>query len=662
MTLNFLFAQTPDFMSFGEFVTMILFVVVFAFLFFLAPMIAFLCFRDYVLARGVRAIEKRYFQRVKELAENGDPEATYDLASYEPAGGVTLCERVDFDTENASDWTVKFSFSEASSTFWTETFRSKLVKAGEAGSLRAKESLADRLWFQRDWKSGELMLELTEYEVPGALCTIGVELQQDGKRLQMQRDPASAAQYFARAAKRNDAFGEFLLADCYRQGLGVERDEKRAAQLYERVIAKSRYDVYGAKRQLGELLLTGNGSEAERERGARLLVESEPYETIQTLIRESERDDPYALWALGTQLIKSSDDRHKSESSGRIYTRKDAESLFLQAAQLGAVVAMRSLGEYYKRRKEWERAEYWYNRGIERDDVSSAVSLIDLILSERACASDAQRAIEILSRAAEEQDGRAATALGRLRALGKLLSQNAEEAFRFFKIGAEQGNVDAMAKLGIFYASGTGTAQNFSEAVRWLAQAAFQNDKAALYALEKLANENRLANASRAVGVYRLRQSYGSSALIFWALRSLRQATEWGDARAMALLGDAITLNVVRKRRGVRKLREAAEWYRRAAELGEARAMKALGDYCQYGLGREIDEIQAAKHYENASELGNADAMFELARFYYRGLGVPKDVEKAREYAKRARETGNRDAQEWLNLYEFYPKPRTQPD
>ncbi|MBQ9371882.1 MAG: sel1 repeat family protein [Thermoguttaceae bacterium] len=345
------------------------------------------------------------------------------------------------------------------------------------------------------------------------------------------------------------------------------------------------------------------------------------------------------------------------------------ESLLQRAAQLGAVVAMRRLGEFYEERKEWERAEYWYGQALQQNDSSSATQLGKLgalYLTKNYRATRGERAIELLRRASDAGNGEAATALGKLCARGELTPQNNEEAFALFKLGAEQGNVEAMLELGARYASGTGTDIDLREAINWLTHVAFSHDEnalkkrygeSALKKLKEIADQYHIASASRAVAVWNLRLGTSVKSRYSEALRRLRLLVEQGDARAMALLGDALMLRVAETGLSSGRLKSVANLYCRAAELGDVHGMKALGDCYRLGFGKEIDEVQAATWYQAAAERGDVDAMFELARLYYRGLGVPKDVEKAREYARRARDAGNKDAQDWLDLYEFDVRP-----
>ncbi len=624
--------------------------------------------RDLISSSALRKLEKRYVQSVFKRADQGDPDALFSVATYQASGGVKF--GVIFHSNalmDASSSLVDFSFIGKQTLSWTPKSRATLVRAAREGSIQAKEAIASLLMEKGQPESGAFWRELAEREVPNALVTLGQGYLAGSVVLQTAREPEIASRYFKRAVERGYGPGTFLLGNCYRQGLGVDQDHKRAMELYEIAIQQG---VVAAEYALGVMLLSGEGIEMDRDRGIQMVREAAELgnqDAIATLVHESERDNPYALTWLAITCANGVN--FQSAITGRVFGPQDTESLLLRAASLDRDYAMLNLGALYESRKDWERAEAWYRQAIVRGNLDAASKLGTLFLTKRFRKTRGGEAIELLKQGVEGKNGAAATALAALYSRGEFVPQNDEEAFKLFQLGAEQGELDSVLELGERYMTGVGTAVDLEEAVKHFSRAALAGSRRAFVGLRKLSGRYKSASAARELGVVILRQNilvslnrstqeaHANTHAVQMAIYWFRKAAKRGDARAMRLLADAIMLLVLIRRRGARKFKQAFQWYKRAAELGDMNATMRLGDCYAYGCGVQMNEEEAIKQYEEASERGNVDAILELVYRYYSGQGVAKDVEKARELARRAATTGNLDAQDWLNYYEFDPKP-----
>lgn len=624
-----------------------------------------LAFRDLFGSRPLRKMEKNFEDHIRELANQGDPIAQWDLAKLEASGGVKLAAKYDPDRIADDDaFVVEYGFNNAKSVDWTNA-RSTLIKAAQNGCVPAKEKIAVMLMERGEPRAGEFWRELAEREVPSALVTLGQGYLAGSHVLQAPREPFIAAKYFDRAAARGSAVGEYLLGTCYRQGLGVDQDFKRAFDLFD---AAAQGGVPDAIDALASAYLTGEGVEVNHEKGTELLYAASALgvqNATDALVTEAERDNPDALNWLA--IACENGQTLKSVATERVYTSADAESLFLRAAQIGDAFAMTNLGLHYEKQKLWEQAENWYAQGVAQNSSEAAAKLGALYLTKRYRATHGDRAVELLRQACDANGGKAANALAQLYARGEFVPQSDEEAFKHFLIAAEQGEPEAISELGERFWKGKGTPVDLDQAITWLSRAVMQGDKSSFDKLQKIAKKHKSARAAREVGLLLLRCNafsfFATGApeldpiLVKLASTWFRKAAKWGDARSMIFLGDAIATIVALKRRGAKKLRKALQWYRRAAELGESNAMKTLGDCYRLGLGTPINDEEAVKRYDDAAALDNSDAILALADSYYQGLGVTKDVEKARELARRAAEAGHLGARQWLDFYECDPQP-----
>lgn len=62
----------------------------------------------------------------------------------------------------------------------------------------------------------------------------------------VKQDEARASELFLQAAKQNDPYGQFYLAECYEQGAGVKKDVKTACKWYD--LAKTNQHPFASER------------------------------------------------------------------------------------------------------------------------------------------------------------------------------------------------------------------------------------------------------------------------------------------------------------------------------------------------------------------------------------------------------------------------------
>lgn len=117
-----------------------------------------------------------------------------------------------------------------------------LLLVGPAGAGMAQPDPAAKAavvaaWEAKDWPRAQALLRpLALRQDPDAETLLGVMA---ARGLGVPPDPAVAAAWYLRAARRGHAPARLALADAYRRGEGVPRDPARAAAI-EKALAPGR--------------------------------------------------------------------------------------------------------------------------------------------------------------------------------------------------------------------------------------------------------------------------------------------------------------------------------------------------------------------------------------------------------------------------------------
>lgn len=195
-----------------------------------------------------------------------------------------------------------------------------------------------------------------------------------------------------------------------------------------------------------------------------------------------------------------------------------------------------------------------------------------LISGEEGVEKDVAEGLEWLARAAKAGDVKAASNLGWLYLQGEVVDRNPELAAKWLDQAAEAGLPVAQSILGDLYLEGTGVRQD-SLAADSLYREAFEGGlRDAGFKLYNL-NADKYASLSPEekvkTGIY-----YYLSSVPSEGVKLFYMAAEEGDARAMALLGDAYT-----RATGVPYDHALSlKYYVEAARAGNPSAMFVIGE------------------------------------------------------------------------------------
>ena len=242
---------------------------------------------------------------------------------------------------------------------------------------------------------------------------------------------------------------------------------------------------------------------------------------------------------------------------------------------------------------------------------------------------DPAEAIRLARLAADKGDPRARWRLGNSLLIGRGVKPDGAKAMVLLKQAAEAGQTQAMTDLARTFLNGDGSDGLKSQGLDYAKQAAAKDNPWATYLL---------------ADCYRRGNGVKRDAEL--AMKWYRQSAQRGYARAMHLLGAALTLEG--KGASVQAKSEGFRWLIRAAEVGLAQAMCDTGRCLELGAGVEADPAAAASWYVRAAQADSAEGSYRLALCYFNGTGVKVDLKKAAVMLEWAATKGYPQAQGML--------------
>jgi len=220
-----------------------------------------------------------------------------------------------------------------------------------------------------------------------------------------------------------------------------------------------------------------------------------------------------------------------------------------------------------------------------------------------------------------------------------------DKAYQYIHQAALLGDVRANSILGYFHAylgEEGGFVEfseltDYSESFRWYLRGAQLGDPQAQAQVSTLYNKG--------LGID---QDYQKS--FYWAERAHQGGDELGALQLALIYSEGIGIE--------QDAGMAIDLYTEMAvsgsELAAVESMFRLGEIYQYGLGIDVDYIEAAKWHEMAANKGNANSQNELGLLYGEGYGVRQDSRVAIYWLKKAASQGHAMAQS--NLGTIYLK------
>ena len=284
----------------------------------------------------------------------------------------------------------------------------------------------------------------------------------------VDKDEKKAVELFEKAANQNSEIGMLKLAECYKRGVGVTQDNAKAFSLYEKSANRGNTnamiilsDMYtkgeGVDKNISkalywkeELAFSGN-SDAQKYILANQSVEYEK--------ADISADD----------VLKIARDSYKDKSYDW------AKFCFERAISLGNKDAMFDYGKLLYLgngvTKDCNKAiELLSKLGEEHNHLGAQMALSQIYNENKGVPSDIKKEMYWLTKAADNGNDRAQLNLGYYYKYSKEVKKNKKLGFSMYEKAAMQGNQNAIREMVYSYALGEGTKKDYSSSLIWLAK------------------------------------------------------------------------------------------------------------------------------------------------------------------------------------------------
>jgi hypothetical protein len=242
------------------------------------------------------------------------------------------------------------------------------------------------------------------------------------------QDLEEAAKWFRLSAEQGNDMGQYFLAECYRDGKGVEKDFDEALKWFKAAADQgddmAAFEIAWGNRDWGD-------SSVE--------MIKDSIDWIRSGVEQGSSEAMYAL----SMCYEAGDGVEESEEK--------REKWLFAAAKLGH-----------------REAQYFF-----------AIAVIERLNDEGGSFEEKhEEAVRYIRNLAEEGDKSAQCTLGEWCRDGLVVEKDPKEAFKWFRAAAEQGHWMATGSLGACYRDGIGVEKDSEEADKWLAlfNQAFEQD------------------------------------------------------------------------------------------------------------------------------------------------------------------------------------------
>ena len=407
----------------------------------------------------------------------------------------------------------------------------------------------------------------------------------------------------------------FELANCYKFGIGTEKDTSLAMMWYG--IASDQFNHGMASYRLGQMYLYGaEDIEIDKELGNEYCKKA-----FYTFKMEIKNSDFFDAIEDNIDNIKyypnvSNEDAYKEYLMGRMYLKGEGvEQNYYKSLQTFGLAAENG----YNHANYYIGNQYYYGLGVEQSY---------------------EEAINYYTKAAEQKDSYAEYKLGHMYLKGEGVKVNLETARDYF-VKSSDRVVMANYELAKLYENNTKT---------------FDVDKETIYKLYNktleglIKQEDEIHDAFTEIRIANLYLT-GSG-----AEKSIDKAIEWFDKAAQLKNPDAnYQLGYIysSKEYDLQNEQKSQEYYSNALkgyikaedENKNATAEYRIGKMYLEGKGTEKNIDEAVKWLNKATFNGNSNAAYSLFKLYSEGKDLQQDTEKANLYLEISAELENPYAQ-----------------
>ena len=433
----------------------------------------------------------------------------------------------------------------------------------------------------------------------------------DGK-VAMDGDPEDVCDAYVRStedsldetvklAEDGSAAAQYRLAGFYRDGIHVEKDRGQYAHWLEQ--AAERGDTKAAE-EFADLLMSEDPvNNRKRAMGFYEVASKRSFSACRMYaMLRSECDD---------EIMMLRDVLGKLAGTGFPYD-------LCAYAQVMEETAMsdedrRTALEYYLEAADAGSAEGMYRAGM-------------MVLNGEGTERSADRAVDLLERAALLGHPRAMTVLGDSYMSGKILERNHTEAFRWYLLSAETGNVRSQYTVATMLSEGDGVDKDDDEADIWFRRYTLNSQSRSRYQ----------------------------------AIDTLRRRGGELKINLLPLMEDAAKGRDLRTALSLAEMRMSGKGAPKDTETGMdlmTLASKGMGRN-RTPLAKNMNENSSFDLFKQAADNGDPYAMYTVACMYRDGKGIPEDRDMYKFYTRMAADSGNKDAKEVVNKWDAKEKKR----
>lgn len=414
----------------------------------------------------------------------------------------------------------------------------------------------------------------------------------------IRQDYKQALQWWARAAKQDNADAIGNMAMCYQLGRGTTADSAMAVKLYEAAVMKGNKGVIPQHERLAD---KGNVFSS-------------------LLLREC------YLKGIGVD---------KSPQQATIYLEK--------AAKGGHVDSQYMLALQLLNGKQPEQAAAWFKKAAAQGNVGATFYFGNMLHKGTGVKQDKQSGIALLKQAAGKDFNAANYQLGLIYRDGDGVEKDAAKAFSYIRKAALKGSPNAQWILGMMYLNGEGVSQDYYFAAQWLAEQALTTHKKEINELLKEDSEGPFSQYLLGLRKYHVDKDYEA------AIDCFKKVEKANNIEGTTMLAVCLANKDYKKR----NLKKAIKQLTKAAATSPA-AQYYLSAMYETGTGVDKDDAKAVELLKSAADKGVAYAQCKLGDRYMAGNGVEQNATKAALLYLDAEAQNHLTPQSAKNLAECY--------
>lgn len=309
-------------------------------------------------------------------------------------------------------------------------------------------------------------------------------------------------------AEKGLLYAQTELANCYRLGIGVEKDRQEQMDWLEKAVQGGHAE---AAVMLGHCYRKGLDE-----------FTRDPDRAWECFNKAAEMGSVEALIRLGNMAFMN-ELPGKEEQAFSFYQRATNSTNTLSAKGL----ACRGVSLCYAKgcsvEKDWNKALEWGVKAAECGDVTDQYQLA-LDYGYHSPHPDYQQAAHWFEKAALQGHADAQVKLGYFYHTGRGVPRDYEKALDWFRLAADQGNPNAINNIGDAYYHGLGVEQNYGEAFQWIEKAAHLAQKDAMLMMGEMLYNGKGVPQDREAGLVWIRKAVQAGN---------QEAQEWLDTNQL---------------------------------------------------------------------------------------------------------------------------------